>query len=50
MVQILKAHHIRLLVHQENAIRVQIGVDDALRMEDLHEVNDFDGNVDRLIL
>ena len=45
VIEILEAHLVGLLVHQEDAVGIQVGVHDVFRVEDLDEVDDLDSDV-----
>lgn len=50
VIQVGETHFGGSLIYQENVGRVQIGVNNVLAVQNLSEVNHFDGDIDGLVL
>jgi hypothetical protein len=50
MMEVLKAHLVRIFIAQEDILRVQIRVHYILVVEDLNEIYNLKGDIDRVIL
>ena len=46
VIQVEETHFLQVLVHQEDVVWVQVGVDNVFLVEDIEKVNDLYGDFD----